>query len=128
MDYEIIEVGTLTPGKQQPTAQLRAGEVGYMHGAIKQVRCTHARQGDTICPQRYARTPRRYNLPATMTHPSYRYPSAAHPHWWRTRAPEIQSAAAWGHTRCSLLHSSAHPLLAGDARARGGHHLQQQGG
>ena len=52
MEYEIIEVGTLTPGKQRPTAQLRAGEVGYMHGAIKQV--THARVGDTICSSRAA--------------------------------------------------------------------------
>ena len=30
------QVGTLSPGGQQPTSQLRAGEVGYMHGAIKQ--------------------------------------------------------------------------------------------
>ena len=52
MEYEIIEVGTLTPGKQRPTVQLRAGEVGYMHGAIKQV--THARVGDTICSSRAA--------------------------------------------------------------------------
>ena len=27
------QVGTLSPGGQQPTSQLRAGEVGYMHGA-----------------------------------------------------------------------------------------------
>ena len=33
-----MEVGTLTPGKQRPTDRLRAGEVGYMHGAIKQAR------------------------------------------------------------------------------------------
>ena len=41
MEYEVIEVGTLAPGKQQPTAQLRAGEVGYMHGAIKQACAWH---------------------------------------------------------------------------------------
>ena len=47
MEYEVLEVGTLIPGGQQPKGALRAGEVGYMHGAIKQV--THARVGDTIC-------------------------------------------------------------------------------
>ena len=40
----IVEVSP--PEPQRPAPQLRAGEVGYMHGAIKQV--AHARVGDTI--------------------------------------------------------------------------------
>ena len=51
-EYEVIEVGTLMGGAQRPAPQLRAGEVGYMHGAIKQV--AHARVGDTISSVREA--------------------------------------------------------------------------
>ena len=59
-------MGTLTPGAQRPTAQLRAGEVGYMHGAIKQV--AQARVGDTISSVREGG--------ATTPLPGYREPSA----------------------------------------------------
>merc|ERR1719201_3009707 len=45
-EYEVLEVGTLAPGREQPTDVLRAGEVGYLHGGIKSV--TDARVGDTI--------------------------------------------------------------------------------
>ena len=44
-----IEVGTLTPGKQRPTEQLRAGEVGYMHGAIKQACAWHVHGTGMAC-------------------------------------------------------------------------------
>ena len=46
MEYEVLEVGTLSPGGQQPKGELRAGEVGYMHGGIKSV--NDARVGDTM--------------------------------------------------------------------------------
>jgi len=46
MEYEILEVGTLIPGGERPTKMLRAGEVGYMHAAIKNI--ADARVGDTI--------------------------------------------------------------------------------
>ena len=41
-----IQVGTLPPGAEKPAEVLRAGEVGYMHGAIKSV--NDAKVGDTI--------------------------------------------------------------------------------
>jgi len=44
--YDVLEVGTLTPGSEKRVDVLRAGEVGYMHGAIKSV--TDAKVGDTI--------------------------------------------------------------------------------
>ena len=44
--HDILEVGTLTPSGERPAAVLRAGEVGYMHGAIKSI--GDARAGDTI--------------------------------------------------------------------------------
>ena len=43
---EVLEVGTLAPGREKPCEVLRAGEVGYLHGGIKSV--TDARVGDTI--------------------------------------------------------------------------------
>jgi len=43
---DVLEVGTLSPGREKPCDVLRAGEVGYLHGAIKSV--TDARVGDTI--------------------------------------------------------------------------------
>ena len=43
--YEVTEVGVMSPG-HVPTKSLRAGEVGYICGSIKQVR--DARVGDTI--------------------------------------------------------------------------------
>jgi GTP-binding protein LepA len=46
MAYDVLEVGTLAPGREKPCEVLRAGEVGYLHGAIKSV--TDARVGDTI--------------------------------------------------------------------------------
>ena len=45
-EYEVLEVGTLAPGREKPCDVLRAGEVGYMHGAIKSV--NDARVGDTM--------------------------------------------------------------------------------
>ena len=44
--HEVLEVGVLTASGQRPTDVLRAGEVGYLHGAIKAV--DEARVGDTI--------------------------------------------------------------------------------
>ena len=32
--HEVLEVGVLTASGQRPTDVLRAGEVGYLHGAI----------------------------------------------------------------------------------------------
>jgi len=55
-EYECLEVGTLAPGKEMPTDVLRAGEVGYMHGAIKSV--TDARVGDTIISAKVAEADR----------------------------------------------------------------------
>jgi GTP-binding protein LepA len=46
MEYDCLEVGTLAPGKETPADAIRAGEVGYMHGAIKSV--ADARVGDTM--------------------------------------------------------------------------------
>ena len=43
---DVLEVGTLAPGAEKPCEVLRAGEVGYMHGAIKSV--NDARVGDTM--------------------------------------------------------------------------------
>ena len=43
--YEVVEVGVFTP-KYYPTKELRAGDVGYITGSIKNVR--DARVGDTI--------------------------------------------------------------------------------
>lgn len=43
---DVLEVGTLSPGREKPCDVLRAGEVGYLHGGIKSV--TDARVGDTI--------------------------------------------------------------------------------
>jgi len=51
-EYEVLEVGTLAPGREMPTDVLRAGEVGYMHGAIKSV--NDARVGDTMVNARTA--------------------------------------------------------------------------
>jgi len=51
-EYDVLEVGTLAPGREQPTEVLRAGEVGYMHGAIKSV--NDARVGDTMVNARAA--------------------------------------------------------------------------
>jgi GTP-binding protein LepA len=45
VEHEINECGILTPN-QVPVDMLRAGEVGYMFGSIKDV--TDARVGDTI--------------------------------------------------------------------------------
>jgi GTP-binding protein LepA len=45
-EHTVSEVGTLAPGKEKPCDVLRAGEVGYMTGAIKQI--ADARVGDTI--------------------------------------------------------------------------------
>ena len=42
----VRQVGTLSPGAEKPAEVLRAGEVGYMHGAIKSV--NDAKVGDTI--------------------------------------------------------------------------------
>jgi len=50
--YDVLEVGTLTPGSEKPCDVLRAGEVGYMHGAIKSV--NDAKVGDTIVNIRQA--------------------------------------------------------------------------
>ena len=50
MSYDVLEVGTLSPGKERPCDVLRAGEVGYLHGAIKSV--NDARVGDTIVSAR----------------------------------------------------------------------------
>ena len=44
-EYEVTEVGVMAPG-HVPTKYLRAGDVGYICGAIKQVK--DARVGDTI--------------------------------------------------------------------------------
>ena len=46
MEYDVLEVGTLAPGREMPCEVLRAGEVGYLQGAIKSV--NDARVGDTI--------------------------------------------------------------------------------
>jgi len=54
IEHEVLEVGTLTPGGERPTAQLRAGEVGYVVGGIKSV--NDARVGDTITSARPAAT------------------------------------------------------------------------
>lgn len=45
VDHEVVEVGVMTPN-QIPVDTLRAGEVGYLFGSIKDV--TDARVGDTI--------------------------------------------------------------------------------
>jgi len=45
-EHDVTEVGIMTP-KQVPIASLRAGEVGYICGSIKDV--LDARVGDTIC-------------------------------------------------------------------------------
>lgn len=45
MEYEVLEVGVMTP-QQIKVDVLRAGEVGFMSAAIKAV--DHARVGDTI--------------------------------------------------------------------------------
>lgn len=45
MEYEVLEVGVMTP-QQVKVDVLRAGEVGFMSAAIKAV--DHARVGDTI--------------------------------------------------------------------------------
>lgn len=45
-EHEVTEVGIMTP-QQVPVASLRAGEVGYICGAIKDV--LDARVGDTMC-------------------------------------------------------------------------------
>jgi len=45
MEYEVLEVGYMTPS-QVKVGQLRAGEVGYLSAGIKAV--DHARVGDTI--------------------------------------------------------------------------------
>lgn len=45
VEHEIIECGILTPN-QVPVDMLKAGEVGYLYGSIKDV--TDARVGDTI--------------------------------------------------------------------------------
>ena len=52
VEYEVIEVGTLAPGKEKPVDVLRAGEVGYMHAGIKSI--NDARVGDTIVNVREA--------------------------------------------------------------------------
>ena len=53
VEHEVLDVGTLTPGGEQPTDVLRAGEVGYVHGGIKSV--GDARVGDTIIAKPAAR-------------------------------------------------------------------------
>lgn len=70
--YEALEVGVLTPGVgagQQSRPVLRAGEVGYVHGAIKSV--DDARVGDTITISAYkdGSAP-----PPTEALPGYREP------------------------------------------------------
>ncbi len=56
-NYEVTEVGVMAPG-HVPTKYLRAGDVGYICAAIKQVR--DARVGDTIT---MADDPSEYALP-----------------------------------------------------------------
>jgi len=46
MECDALAVGTLLPGGERETSLLRAGEVGFLHGAIKSV--DDARVGDTI--------------------------------------------------------------------------------
>ena len=46
VEYDALSVGTLVPGGERETAILRAGEVGFLHGAIKSV--DDARVGDTL--------------------------------------------------------------------------------
>ena len=48
-EHDVTEVGVMTP-KQVPVESLRAGEVGYICGSIKDV--LDARVGDTICLSR----------------------------------------------------------------------------
>lgn len=50
MEYEVLEVGVMTP-QQIKVDVLRAGEVGFLSAAIKAV--DHARVGDTITLARY---------------------------------------------------------------------------
>jgi len=45
-EYEVLDVGTLAPGKEMPVDVLNAGEVGYLQASIK--RSSDARVGDTI--------------------------------------------------------------------------------
>ena len=45
-DYDVVEVGVLSPGSFVPTGVLTAGEVGYFTAAIKNVRDTQS--GDTV--------------------------------------------------------------------------------
>lgn len=45
-DFEVVELGYFIPGRSQPVKSLKAGEVGYMAAAIKNVQDT--RVGDTV--------------------------------------------------------------------------------
>ena len=52
MEYDALNIGTLVPGGEVEGTELRAGEVGFLHGAIKSV--DDARVGDTITLARAA--------------------------------------------------------------------------
>lgn len=54
VDYEVLEVGVMTP-KEVKVDSLRAGEVGFLSAAIKTV--DDARVGDTICPTKNFKDP-----------------------------------------------------------------------
>ncbi len=53
--YEVTEVGVFRPGERVPVEALRAGEVGYLVAAIREIR--HARVGDTVVDARHPDTP-----------------------------------------------------------------------
>ena len=57
-EFEVVEVGVFGPGRFIPTAELKAGEVGYLTASIKNVRDT--RIGDTITD---AQNPVKESLP-----------------------------------------------------------------
>ena len=45
-EFDVVEVGILRPGALEPSAELRAGQVGYIAASIKTV--SDARVGDTV--------------------------------------------------------------------------------
>ena len=59
--FDVVEVGVMRPGRLEPKAELRAGQVGYLAASIKTV--GDARVGDTITLA---------NRPAAQPLPGYR--------------------------------------------------------